>query len=78
MSLHGRHQSFVPQCAGSLSRESLSKTCGPVDGGLVVGRAKAPGLGAVLAHDVVADPHSRPIEIAMIAKLRTRCSQLRQ
>jgi len=32
----------------------------------------------VLTHDVVADPCSRTIEIAMIAKLRTRFSQLRQ
>ena len=29
----------------------------------------------MLTHDVVADPYSRPIEIAMIAKLRTRFSR---
>ena len=78
MLLHGCHQPLVPKCAGSSSYESLSETWGPFDGGLVVARPKAPRLqaGTVLAHDVVADPHSRPIEIAMIEKLRPRFSQL--
>ena len=42
----------------------------------VVLRAEAPGAGAELSHDEIADAYSGPVEVAVIAKLRAGLSQL--